>query len=226
MFSLLNSSKEEEKILVLLDFDLYSPNTILRGAQLAKALKSEFEVLFLLEFDADIFDQPELELMFAESRKLSKDLGANEFRVKEFKNYKLAFQFLKEFTRKMEFTQLVLNHEAESRWDEMIQGSYVNFLMKRMPFLEIHFVSQDFAFPYENWAYNKGVYAFLEPTRENDEYYLTETKSKKAAESGVFFKRSATDFDNGVFLSFTESKYFNAYKVYDGIATLDNSKIN
>lgn len=73
----------------------------------------------------------------------------------------------------MEFTQLVLAHVAESRWEEMTQGSYANFLMKRMPFLEFHFISQDFAFPYEGWAYNKGVYAFLEPTGENGEYYLT-----------------------------------------------------
>lgn len=191
---------------------------------MAKTLKSDFEVL-LIDFDTDIYDEPELELIFAESKNLSKDFGASDFKIKEFRDYKMAFTFLEEFTRNMEFTQLVLAHVAESRWGEMIQGSYANFLMKRMPFLEFHFISQDFAFPYEDWPYNKGVYAFLEPTGENDVFYLTEQKSDKTVEVGVFFKESATDFNTGIFLSFTEEKYFNSYHVRGSVATLDNEMI-
>jgi len=220
------NTNSEEKILVLLDFELYSPNTILRGAQVAKALKSNFEVLFLIEADTNISDQPELELMFAESRKLSKDLGASEFRIKEFRNYKIAFNFLEEFTRKMEFTQLVLAHVAESRWEEITHGSYANELMKRMPFLEIHFISQEFAFPYDDWTYDKGIYAFLETTGENDHYYLTTQKTEKTVEEGVFFKKSDTDFNTGIFLSFTENKYFNSYKVQDDVAILEDKKLD
>lgn len=225
MSSLINSSREEEKVLVLLDCDLYSPNTILRGAQLAKALKSNFEVLLLIERGTDISDQPELELVFAESRKLCKDLGASEFKIKEFSNYKMAFKFLEKFTKKMQFTQLVLAHVAESRWEEMIQGSYANFLMKRMPFIEIHFISQDIAFPYEDWSYNKGVYAFLQPTGEKDEYYLTAQKTEDTVIKGVFFKESATDFNNGIFLSISGDKYFDSYKVQDSVAILEDRNI-
>ncbi|AXF55820.1 hypothetical protein [Salicibibacter kimchii] len=215
----------KEKILVLLDFDLYSPNTILRGAQLAKAFNSTFEVLFMVESDGDGFDQPEKELMIAESKKLSKDLGASEFRIKEIRNVTMFFNFLEDFTRKMGFTQLVLAHVAESRWEEMIHGSLANYLMKSMSFIELHFISQDNAFPYEKWPYNKGIYAFLEPIGENDKYYLTEQKTKNTVVEGVFFKESATDFDYGVFLSFTEDKLFNSYKVRDSVATLVNKQV-
>ncbi|WP_211202248.1 hypothetical protein [Salicibibacter cibarius] len=214
----------KEKILVLLDFDLYSPNIILRGAQLAKALNSDFEVLFLIESDRDNFDQPEIELAFAESKKLSKDLGASEFKIKEFRNHNRLVKFLEAFTRDMGFTQLVLAHVAESRWEEMIHGSFMNLLMKRMSFLELHFIPQDVAFPYEKLPYDKGVYAFLEPMGEN-EYYLTEHKTKTTVDDGVFFKESDTDFDNGVFLSFNEDKLFTSYQVRDSVATLKNKNV-
>ena len=39
-------------------------------------------------------------------------------------------------------------------------------------------------------------------------------KPEQTIEDGVFFKESATDFDNGIFLSFTNGKKFDSYHVH------------
>lgn len=208
----------EENVLVMLDFESYNPNTILRGAKFAEAFQCNFSVLFLEYLYTDV-SAAEMELYLTESKKLSEDLKVEEYMIEPFENDREVLKVLNQYAKEKGFTQLVLAHIPESRWEELVSGTFANYVLKKMPFLEIHFIAPDIAFPYGDWEYNKGSYGFLEPAERDGEFLLVPNQTEQSLEDGVFFKNSDTDFSTGIFVSYSTKGNFNQYDVVKGIAT-------
>ncbi|WP_020006938.1 universal stress protein [Salinicoccus albus] len=211
-------SYREENVLVMLDFESYNPNTILRGAKLAEAFQCKFSVLFL-EYIQSGVSSAEKELYLTESKKLSEDLNVAEYRVETFERHREILKILHQFAKEKAATQLVLAHIPESRWEELVSGTFANYVLKKMPFLELHFIAPDIAFPYGDWEYNKGRYGALEPSGRDGEFVLVTSQTQQSVEDGVFFKNSDTDFNTGIFVSYATEGDFNQYDVVKGTAT-------
>jgi two-component system, OmpR family, sensor histidine kinase KdpD len=206
---------EKGEILILMDLDSFSPNTIKRGAKLARAFGISFNLLFLI---APLDEEKDVELNFAllESEKISLQHGAKKCLFEKYRSNMEALSKMKKLRENIPFTQVILAHPGESRWEEIIYGSIFNHLIKKMPDLELHFFSINKTFPYEDRKYCQGIHAFLQTGIDEAEYLVYENINSNITK-GIFFKEESTDFDTGIFVA-SGKKGIITYKIQDGKA--------
>lgn len=201
------------KILVMVDTESFTPNLFKRAAQLSKGMEAPFEVIFFQVNEEENSNKAELEYTISEIHKLSKQFEANQIHIKKCENDREIFRVLKAFINKHAFTQLVTTHIGDSRWEEIIYGSFENFLISKMPYLDLHFLSSQ-QLKDHNESFEQGRYAYLHKMESNNFYSLTFERKLEDDIKGVFFKEVATDFDSGIFMSLTDE--LKQYKVTDG----------
>ncbi|MEK5105772.1 hypothetical protein MHI57_03305 [Cytobacillus sp. FSL K6-0129] len=189
--------KRNEKVLVVLDMDSYSPTTIQRGYKLAKTFQGTLHVLFLKKDS----NSTELNFVLAESKKLSLYFQADSYEIKLYRNEEDYYKIFIDIKDKLNITQLVITHTGENRLEEIVHGSFINFLIKNQPDLEIHIVPQNLAFPYKDWDYHIGRKAYI--NIENNELSFDYSKNNI---DGIYFKDKSTDFETGLFLSVKENE--------------------
>ncbi|MFD1416950.1 adenine nucleotide alpha hydrolase family protein [Oceanobacillus jeddahense] len=204
-----------DKILVMVDTESFTPNLFKRAAQLSKGIDAPFEVIFFQLSGEESSNKAELEYTLSEVHHLSKQFGANQIHIKRCENERELFRILKAFINKHAFTQLVTTHIGDSRWEEIIYGSFENFLISKMPYLDLHFLSSQ-QLKDHNESFERGIYAYLHKSENSDSYMLTFERKLNDDMKGVFFKDVTTDFDSGVFMSLTEE--LKEYKIINGTA--------
>jgi two-component system sensor histidine kinase KdpD len=99
-------------------------------------------------------------------------------------------------------TQIVIGEQADSLWGYLTEGSLTEELLRRIPGADLHIVPAARSNESENWPYESGQRAHLEPTSDGGYTLRTgdhRTRSPGAIQ-GMYFRHRDTDFDNGIFI--------------------------
>lgn len=195
----------DERILVCVYYGANGERLIRRGHKLATLLRCPLYVLTVDSMPIDDFDAEKSN--YIDSWKaLAEELNIEQFIIKD--NEKRPIQkVIHEITIEHNITQIIVGQSAQSRWEEITKGSFINVLLKEVPYVDFHIVSvkppsEDDTFD----IYERGIRAYLVP--ENNEYKIAFVCPKMQAIEGIFFKEIGTDFDNGIFkFSFEGNMY-------------------
>jgi len=189
-------SHMDERILVCVYYGPNGERLIRRGYELSRLSNSPFYVLTVDQLSSDEFDAEKAGYI-EQWRELSKELGAEEFILKDNEPRPIV-KAIKEVAYKYNITQVIIGEMPQNRWEEITEGSFVNVLLKELVFVDIHIVSVDRALKVSDEAmYEKGIRGFLR--KNKDGFVLSFTKSKQNLFEGVFYKEIGTDFNNGIF---------------------------
>ena len=213
----------DESILVCVYYGANGERLIRRGHKLSTLLGCPLYVLTVDAMPLDAFDAEKSG--YVESWKaLTTELDIAEFIIKD--NEKRPIQkVIQEVAQEKNITQIIVGQSAQTRWEEITKGSFINVLLKEVPYVDFHIVSvkhpsEDDTFD----IYERGVRAYLIP--ESNEYKIAFVCPKSQSIEGIFFKEIGTDFDNGIFkfsfegkmyeLTITEGLVVNPHKIPSG----------
>jgi two-component system sensor histidine kinase KdpD len=205
----------DESILVCVYYGLNGERLIHRGHKLATLLGCPLYILTVDSKPLDAFDV-EKSGYIERWTELAKELEVEQFIIRD--NEKRPIQkVVAEVARENHVTQIIVGQSAQSRWEEITKGSFLNVLLKEVPFVDFHIVAvkrpvED----EEHGAFEKGVRAYV--TRDLDNYKIVFTCPKSVSIEGIFFKEIGTDFDNGIFKFSYENK-MQEVKIKEGLVT-------
>lgn len=185
----------DESILVCVYYGPNGERLIRRGSILAEMLDCP---LYILTVEAQLEDDLDLEKVhyIARWRELAEELGAQEFIVKYNEKRPVA-KVIAEVVNQKNITQIVVGQTAQSRWEEITKGSFINVLLHEVPFVDIHIVSISRELTSKEGYFERGVRGYL--VKDEAGYRLTFQHTPEDACEGIFYKELGTDFNNGVF---------------------------
>lgn len=186
----------DESILVCVYYGQNGERLIRRGHKLATLLDCP---LYVLSVDSKPFDAFDAEKSgyIEQWQRLTEELDVEKFILKDNEKRPI-HKVITEVAVNFNITQIIVGQSAQSRWEEITKGSFLNVLLKEVPFVDFHIVS--IKGPSEDeiiGIYEKGVRAYL--IQENEHYKVAFTCPKFISIEGIFFKEIGTDFDNGIF---------------------------
>ena len=149
-------------------------------------------------------------------KELAEELEVEEFIIKDNESRPIQ-KVITEIAMNYNITQIIVGQSAQSRWEEITKGSFLNVLLKEVPFVDFHIVAVKR--PTEDDVidiYEKGVRAYL--IKEDESLKVAFTCPKFPSLEGIFFKEIGTDFDNGIF-KFTFNKKMHEVNVTEGLVT-------
>ena len=118
----------DESILVCVYYGLNGERLIRRGHKLATLLDCPLYVLTVDSKPLDTFDV-EKSGYIEQWKQLAEELQVEEFILKD--NEKRPIQkVINEVARDYEITQIIVGQSAQSRWEEITKGSFLNVLLK------------------------------------------------------------------------------------------------
>lgn len=195
----------DESILVCVYYGANGERLIRRGHKLATLLGCPLYVLTVDSMPIDAFDA-EKSGYIDSWKALAEELNIEQFIIKD--NEKRPIQkVIHEIAQENNITQIIVGQSAQSRWEEITKGSFINVLLKEVPYVDFHIVSvkhpsEDDSFD----VYERGIRAYLVP--ESNEYKIAFVCPKMQSIEGIFFKEVGTDFDNGIFKFTFEGKMY------------------
>ena len=204
----------DESILVCVYYGQNGERLIRRGHKLATLLDCPLYVLTVDSKAVDAFDA-EKSGYIEHWNQLCEELNVEEFIIRD--NEKLPIQkVIAEIALSHNITQIIVGQSAQSRWEEITKGSFLNVLLKEVPFVDFHIVAvkrppEDDAFD----IYEKGVRAYAIPEGSKD-FKIGFTCPTNQSLEGIFFKEIGTDFDNGIF-KFTFEDKMHEVNVTEGL---------
>lgn len=203
----------DESILVCVYYGLNGERLIRRGHKLATLLDCPLYVLTVDTQPLDAFDA-EKSGYVEHWHQLAEELEVEQFIIRD--NEKRPIQkVITEVARNYNITQIIVGQSAQSRWEEITKGSFLNVLLREIPFVDFHIVAVKRPTEDELYeTYEKGVRAYL--MKDEEHYKVAFTCPKMASIEGIFFKEIGTDFDNGIF-KFTYDKKMHELTVTEGI---------
>ncbi|MCM3390127.1 adenine nucleotide alpha hydrolase family protein [Ureibacillus chungkukjangi] len=205
----------DESILVCVYYGLNGERLIRRGHKLATLLDCP---LYILTVDAKAVDAFDAEKSgYIESwTDLCKELEVEEFIVRDDEKQPIQ-KVIGEIAREKNITQIIVGQSAQSRWEEITKGSFLNVLLKEVPFVDFHIVAVKRPIEEEaHGTYEKGVRAYVMQDLEN--YKIVFTCPKSVSIEGIFFKEIGTDFDNGIF-KFSYQNKMHEVRIKEGFVT-------
>jgi len=186
----------DESILVCVYYGPNGERLIRRGYKMASIMDCP---LYILTVDPAPFDQFDAEKSeYVERWKdLAEELDVDDFFIRD--NEKRPFaKVIADVARQNNITQIIIGQTAQSRWEEITKGSFMNVLLREITFVDFHVVSVDRSIKDEiEGIFEKGIRAYL--VAEGDGFRVKFTYSKNVQHEGIFFKEIGTDFNNGVF---------------------------
>ncbi|MCH7323781.1 MULTISPECIES: universal stress protein [Solibacillus] len=186
----------DESILVCVYYGQNGERLIRRGHKLATLLDCPLYVLTVDSKPLDAFDA-EKSGYIEQWKQLAEELEIEKIIIKDNEKRPI-HKVITEMAIDFNITQIIVGQSAQSRWEEITKGSFLNVLLKEIPFVDFHIVSVKR--PSEDELidiYEKGVRAYL--VEENQQYKVAFTCPKFVSLEGIFFKEIGTDFDNGIF---------------------------
>ncbi|KOO50053.1 histidine kinase [Viridibacillus arvi] len=193
----------DESILVCAYYGANGERLIRRGHKMAKMLDCPLYILTVDPQPFDNFDAEKVEYL-NNWQQLAEELEVEEFIIRD--NEKKPIQnVIAEIAHQYNITQVVIGQTAQSRWEEITKGSFMNLLLKTISFVDLHVVSVERHVRNEEDAmFEKGVRAYL--LEDGNDYKVSFTCSKNIYYEGIFFKEVGTDFDNGIFKFMHDNK--------------------
>ena len=205
----------DESILVCVYYGPNGERLIRRGHKIAKMLDCPLYVLTVDPLPYDAFD-PEKSNYIELWKSLAKELGAKEFIIRDSEK-RPSPKVIKEVAHQLNITQIVVGQTAQSRWEEITKGSFMNSLLREIPFVDYHVISLERSVKDEDTGmFEKGVRAYL--ITDGNDYKVAFTYSKNMCQEGIFFKELGTDFDNGVF-KFLHNNKMHEVHIQDSLVT-------
>lgn len=205
----------DESILVCVYYGKNGERLIRRGHKLASLLNCPLYVLTVDSNPIDAFDA-EKSRYIEYWQELCKELNVEQFIIRDAE--KLPSQkVIAEIAAEYNITQIIVGQSAQSRWEEITKGSYLNVLLKEVPFVDFHIVSikrptsDDDSFD----IYEKGVRAYA-IAQDHHEFKIGFVCPTNQSLEGIFFKEIGTDFDNGIF-KFTIDGKMHEVHVTEGL---------
>lgn len=185
----------DERILVCVYYGPNGERLITRGGKIAKMLDCP---LYILTVDPNPEDELDIEKTkyIAHWKRLAEELGAEEFIIKYNEKNPVA-KVIANVAREHHITQIVLGQTAQSRWQEITKGSFINVLLHEIPFVDLHIVSVSRELKHQEGYFEKGVRAYL--IEDEKGFKLSFNYTEDIAYEGFFYKEFGTDFNNGVF---------------------------
>ena len=196
-------SRMDESILVCVYYGPNGERLIRRGHKMATIMDCPLYILTVDALPIDEFDA-EKSAYIERWQQLADELEVDEFIIQD-NEHRPSAKVIKEVAHKHNITQIIIGQTAQSRWEEITKGSFMNVLLREISFVDFHVVSVDRSVKDEDDMYEKGVRAYL--VKENDDYRVKFTLTKDVEYEGIFFKEIGTDFNNGIF------KFFNGNKM-------------
>lgn len=211
----------DERILVCVYYGPNGERLIKRGHKMASIMDCPIYVLTVDSAPFDEFDAEKSEYV-ERWQELAEELEIDEFIIRDNEKRPSA-KVIAEVARQNNITQIIIGQTAQSRWEEITKGSFMNVLLREITFVDFHVVSVDRSIKDEiEGMFEKGVRAYL--VEEGDGFRVKFTFSKNAQYEGIFFKEIGTDFNNGVFKFMNNNKMCQVHIADDVVA--DPSTIN
>ncbi|PWA12576.1 histidine kinase [Pueribacillus theae] len=186
----------DERILVCVYYGPNGERLIKRGHKMASMLDCPLYILTVDPLPYDEFDA-EKSGYIERWKELAEELDVEEFILRDNARRPTA-KVIAEVAHQYNITQIIIGQTAQSRWEEITKGSFINVLLREITFVDIHIVSIDRRIKGEDDAYfEKGVRGYL--VKDDKGYRLCFTYSKDVHYEGIFYKEVGTDFNNGVF---------------------------
>ncbi|MEA0556287.1 histidine kinase [Lysinibacillus irui] len=210
----------DESILVCVYYGLNGERLIRRGHKMASMLDCPLYILSVDSQPLDAFDA-EKSSYIEQWKKLSDELEVEKFILQD--NEKRPIQkVIAEVAKNYGISQIIVGQSAQSRWEEITKGSFLNVLLKEVPFVDFHIVAvQRPTDDDANETYEKGVRAYL--IKEQEDFKVAFTCPKYVSIEGIFFKEIGTDFDNGIF-KFTYNDKMHEVHISEGYV-IDQEKL-
>lgn len=184
----------DECILVCVYYGPNGERLIRRGGKIAKMLQCPMYVLTVDRQPEDEWDIEKIHYISA-WKKAAEELGA-EFIVKYNEKRPVA-KVISDVAKQKNVTQIVLGQTAQSRWEEITKGSFINVILNEIPFADLHIISVSRELKDNEGFYEKGIRAYL--LEENGVYRLCFNHTHRDKYEGIFYKEVGTDFNNGIF---------------------------
>ena len=210
----------DESILVCVFYGPNGERLIKRGSKLANMLDCP---LYILTVDALPFDEFDAEKSTYVEKwgELAEEVGAEEFIVRDNEKRPPA-KVIGEVANQFNITQIIIGQTARSRWEEITKGSFMNVLLREIPFVDFHVVSVARTVRgSEGDEFEKGARCYL--VQEGEKYKINFSQTVDCQIEGIFFKEVGTDFNNGIF-KFMENNKLHQVEVADDYI-VDSSEI-
>ena len=199
----------DESILVCVYYGPNGERLIRRGCKIAKMLHCP---LYILTVDPQPEDEWDIEKIHYINRwrELADQHGA-EFIIK-FNEKRPVAKVIGEVARQRNITQVIIGQTAQSRWEEITKGSFINVLLNEIPFVDLHIVSVSRGLDKDGF-FEKGIRAYL--LKDERGYRLAFNHTHHDVYEGIFYKEVGTDFNNGVFKFMKAGKVVEVHVVDD-----------
>ncbi|MFP3844850.1 hypothetical protein [Priestia filamentosa] len=196
--------KRKNHVLICLEEKNYSCKVLLKGALLARKYGYTFEVVFFCSIESRYTMFHLLNL--AESKKLSKRLGAARFTIKQMKNERNIAKELVKMEKNDNLKEIIMsgaqpkNSLRNLLWRRTFFYDKYHYILKSMPNIVLVLINHSEYNPFEKEEYKNGREGYL--VRENDEktsYFLSHKHFRKKDIPGLFFQKKGTNERNGIF---------------------------
>lgn len=204
----------DESILVCVYYGPNGERLIRRGHKMASIMDCPLYILTVDPLPLDEFDAEKSEYM-DRWKQLADELEVEKFIIHDNEKRPTA-KVIKEVAHKHNITQIIIGQTAQSRWEEITKGSFMNVLLREITFVDFHVVSvARFIKDESEGLFEKGVRAYL--VEDLGGYRINFTLSKEARFEGIFFKEIGTDFNNGIFKYMHNNKMCQVHIVDDHV---------
>lgn len=202
----------KENILVCVSNPRNAELLIQRGHQMSKAFGGECYVLCVKNHDVN-----DLDYEWLEQKDLFEHLSKKyecTLLIKTPKAKKISCT-ISSVSDEYKVKQIIIGQPARSKWDIIMHGSLINELFFQLEGVDLHIVEVSKEQAPNDKQYEKGVNASLVKTKDGYELVIGANAPKETSIKGLFFRGSATEFQNGLFKIMNEEKIV-IYKVHDG----------
>ena len=194
----------DESILVCVYYGPNGERLIRRGHKMASIMNCPIYILTVDPLPFDEFDAEKSDYV-ERWQELADELEIDQFIIRDNEKRPSA-KVIAEVAHEHNITQIIIGQTAQSRWEEITRGSFMNVLLREVTFVDFHVVSVERSIKDEiEGVFEKGVRAYL--VKEGEGYRVKFTLTKDACYKGIFFKEIGTDFNNGIF------KFINNHKM-------------
>lgn len=209
-------AKMDECILVCVYYGPNGERLIQRGGKLASMLDCP---LYVLTVDSQPEDEWDIEKIHYISawKKLTQSFDG-EF-VTKYNEKRGVAKVIGEFAKEKNITQVILGQTAQSRWEEITKGSFINVLLNEIPFVDLHIISVSRELNTDQF-FEKGIRAYL--IEDNGVYRLCFNHTQLDKYEGIFYKEVGTDFNNGVFKFLKDNQMCEVRVVEDIVKDINN----
>lgn len=201
----------DESILVCVYYGPNGERLINRGCKIAKMMDCP---LYILTVDPQPEDEWDLEKThyIARWKELAEQVDA-EFIIKYNEKRPVA-KVIGEVVKEKNITQILIGQTAHSRWEEITKRSFINILLREIPFVDLHIISVNRELKNAQGYFEKGIRAYLLKAENGYKLSFDYTNQDNVYE-GIFYKEVGTDFDNGIF-KFMKGGHLMEVQVDDG----------